>query len=274
MKSSQLKKSSEFAEFLGWHLGDGCISISNSRNQYFLTGDLKEEQEFYNKIIIPLFNKLFYKHLKKKAFLRKYASNGVCGIYIFEKKFINLLIKDLNLTYGKKLNNNIPKYIKTKEQKINLLRGFFDTDGSIYFCKSNYKTKKTSMHSIFHYKPKIKVATISKNLISDIYKLLISLGYSPRLRKPRKQKPTESMMHGVVLDTKKDIKKYLSEVGFRNIKHKTKVKVAKKYGFCPPHTTLSQRIKMINNELNPLSYYNNSNFKSLKLIKSKLNNWV
>ena len=39
-----------------------------------------------------------------------------------------------------------------------------DTDGSIYFCKSNVKTKKESLFRIFHYKPKIKLATISKKL--------------------------------------------------------------------------------------------------------------
>ena len=118
MKNSQIKKCPEFAEFLGWHLGDGCISISNSKYQYFLTGDLSEEQEFYNKIILPKFNKLFKKILRKKAILRKYDSIGVCGIYIFEKKFVNLLIKELDMFYGKKINNFIPKYIKTKRQKI------------------------------------------------------------------------------------------------------------------------------------------------------------
>ncbi len=274
MKISTLKKSNEFAEFLGWHLGDGCISLSKSRYQYFLTGDLKEEQEFYNEIVLPNFNKLFNHILTKKVLLKKYASIGVCGIFVFDKKLIHLLTNKLDISYGKKINNFIPKYIKTRKQKIHFIRGLFDTDGSIYFCKSNYKTKKPNLHNIFHYKPKIKVATISKQLIRDVYNLLVSLGYSPRFTKPAKQRPTESIMYGVVIDIKKDIQKYLKEIGFKNTKHKTKVEIAKIFGFCPPFTKINQRKEILNKKINPLTFYTKSYTQNLNKIKKGLNTWI
>lgn len=34
--------SNQLAEFIGWHLGDGCISITKRYSEFTLTGDLKE----------------------------------------------------------------------------------------------------------------------------------------------------------------------------------------------------------------------------------------
>lgn len=274
MKISDYKKSPEFAEFLGWHFGDGCISVKGSRHQYFLTGDLIEEQEFYKKVIIPRFNNLFEDKLKKDVSLRKYKSVGVCGIYVFDKKFVSLLTDKLHIKTGKKINISLPEYIKTNEQKINFLRGLFDTDGSIYFCRSNFKTKNKSLHNLFHYKPRIKIATISEPLISDVYDILIYLGFHPRMRKVYRKKKTESFMHGVVLYRKDDIKRYLELINFKNPKHKSKIQVAKKYGFCPPFTRLNERKKIIENKLDPLDFYKKKEIYSFCDIKTSLNKWV
>ena len=102
-------------EFLGWHVGDGCISVTKKRNQYTLTGDLTQEFPFYKKVISPSFNKIFLEYLDSPVILRKYESVGVCGIYIFNKKFINMLKENFDLPVGKKLNIQIPKIIRTKE---------------------------------------------------------------------------------------------------------------------------------------------------------------
>ena len=74
--------SCELAEFLGWHIGDGCISITDRYSEYTLTGDIIEEYTFYENIVLPTFNKLFQNQLNKKVELKKYKSNSVCGIYL------------------------------------------------------------------------------------------------------------------------------------------------------------------------------------------------
>ncbi len=266
-------ENNNIAEFLGWHMGDGCISITKRYSEYTLTGDIKEERQFYEDIIIPTFNKIFKDILKKPVILKHYKSVGVCGIYIFDREFVSVLQERFNIKHGKKLNVGIPIKFKSNTEKKNFLRGIFDTDGSIYFCKSNIKTRKESLNSIFHYKPKIKLATISKKLIDDVYKLLVELGYGPRLYKPRKQRKNEKFMHAIVLDTKRDTMKWIKEIGFKNMKHTSKINVWKKYGFCPPHTTLKERCDILDNKLNPLKFYPKHRSMSLRHIKENLNCW-
>lgn len=267
-----LKMSNELCEFLGWHTGDGCISINNRYSEYTLTGDITEERPFYEKVVVPTFNKLFKDYLTKPVFLRQYKTAGVCGIYLFDKQFVRLLKSKLNLINGKKLNMRVPNVIRTNGQKRCFLRGLYDTDGSIYFCKSNGKTKNESFYRSFHYKPKIKVATISKDFMEQVYWILRSLDFSPRWGKPSKQKTNEEFMYSIVLDTVSDTRKWIEEIGFKNQKHLTKMRLWNKFGFCPPHTTLNQRMKILKGELNPLSFYSNCEQLRLNEVRKRLHN--
>lgn len=256
------------AEFLGWQLGDGCISIKGARYQFFLTGDLVEEYTFYKDIIVPAFNKLFNDKLKSSVILRTYPSVGVCGIYINNKEFVNYLQNELKLMAGKKIHVQVPKF-ENMDQMKSFLRGLFDTDGSIYFCRSNSKTKRPSLYNTLHYKPKIKLATISKELITGVYEMLGHLGFSPRMYNPRKQRSNEHMMYAVVLDKTVDVKRWIEEIGFRSIKHSSKIAIWKKYGFVPPKTTLQERLNVLEEKINPLNYYPNlSTDYSLEFISS------
>ena len=251
----KLNYNHDLAEFLGWYVGDGCLSVNSRYSEFTLTGDIVEEYPFYENVIIPTFNNIFKKTLKKSAILKKYKSVGVCGIYVFDKSFVSFLQKEFKLKSGKKLDISIPSIIKTEEQKKSFLRGLFDTDGSIFFCKSNFKTKKYSFYNHFHYKPKIKLGTISKNLIKQVYDMLTELDFSPRYYKPRKQRENENVMYDVVLDINKDTERWIKEIGFKNMKHLSKIHVWEKFGFVPPKTTLSERIKMLNGDIDPLSFY-------------------
>lgn len=269
-KKSNLKSRPGLAEFLGWHVGDGCISINKRYSEYALTGDITEEYTFYKKVVTPTFNRIFKHQLKKQAVLKKYESVGVCGIYVFDADFVSTLQKECDLISGKKINIRIPNIIKKMNQKKQFLRGLFDTDGSIYFCKSNVKTKKESVYTVFHYKPKIKIATISKNLTNQVHTMLSDLGFTPRLYFPRKQKINENTMYPLVLDTKKDTEKWIEEISFRSTKHLTKIKIWKKFGFCPPHTNLQERSMILKNKLNPLSFYPQYKDLSLNYVKNRL----
>ena len=253
-------------EFLGWHTGDGCISVNNRYSEYTLTGDITEEYPFYKNIVVPAFNEIFKIHLKRPVELKRYKSVGVCGIYVFNKDFVTMLQQNFGLISGKKISIKIPHNIETESQKINFLRGLYDTDGSIYFCKSNYKTKRESLYTMFHYAPKIKIAGISRILIEQVYELLCGLDFSPRIQKSIQQRKNEYSMHSVVLDRRKDVLKWLENIGFRNMKHLTKAQIWRKFGFCPPYTTLQERLKILNGTLNPLLFYPKSS-KSLASIK-------
>ena len=48
------KSKPDIAEFLGWHVGDGCLSITKRHYEYTLTGDITEEYPFYKEVIFGL----------------------------------------------------------------------------------------------------------------------------------------------------------------------------------------------------------------------------
>jgi hypothetical protein len=244
----------KIAELLGWYFGDGCLSTKGGRNQFSITGDLSEELQFYREVIVPTFNQVFKGNIKKEIMVREYPSVGVCGIYISGKDFVQHLVKTFQLKPGKKLFVNLPNF-ETIEQKKYFIRGLFDTDGSIYFGRSHFKTKILTFCNTFHYKPIIKLATISQNLIYYVYSTLKEMGFSPRLYTPRRQRDYENIMYSVVLDLKDDVNRWIDEIGFLNPKHKTKIKIWKQFNFCPPYTTIKDRIQILTGEIDPYSYY-------------------
>jgi intein/homing endonuclease len=243
----------EVAEFLGWYVGDGCLSVSHNHYEFTLTGDLTEELDFYNQIIVPRLSILFVNKISIN--LRKYPSVGVCGVYIFNKGFTQYLQNTFGLNMGKKTNIRIPKIIQSREQKISFVRGLFDTDGSIFFCRSNSKTKKITFAQKYHCKPKIKLTSISKVLIDEVNHLLISLGFSPRLYRPSKRRENEHTTHFLVLDTKANVEKWLNEIGFNSSKHNSKILVWQRFGYCPPFTTILQRRLILDRKLDPKTLY-------------------
>jgi len=260
-------------EFLGWHMGDGCISVNDRYSEFALTGDIIEEAEFYENTVIPSFNLLFKGQLRKTIELKKYKSTGVCGIFLFNKVFVFYLIDNYRLSSGKKTKIVLNHNLKTKKDKVEFLRGVFDTDGSIYFCKSNYKTVNPSVFRKFHYKPKIKIAMISEDLIIQIKGFLEDIGFMPRYSIYNSKKLNELPVHNLVLDLKKDIEKWLDTIGFRNPKHQTKVKIWEKYGFCPPKTTIAERKIILDEKNHVLNYYpEHKNMHLEEIMKALRNN--
>ena len=48
---------------------------------------------------------------------------------------------------------------------------------------------------------------------------------------------------------------WMKSIGFNSRKHLTKYLIWKKSGFCPPYTSLPQREQILNEELDPYSFY-------------------
>ncbi len=116
----------------------------------------------------------------------------------------------------------------------------------------------------------MKLATISYSLIEEVNDILMDLGFHSRIQKPIKQRKNEYTMHSVIIDSRNDILKWIKDIGFRNSKHYTKVKIWKKFGFCPPYTTLYERLKILNRRLNPAIFYQKFKDLSSKHIEDTL----
>ncbi|MEI6732237.1 MAG: LAGLIDADG family homing endonuclease, partial [archaeon] len=133
------------------------------------------------------------------------------------------------------------------------LRGFFDTDGSIS-CQRNYSIKNNKYHTQI----RIYLVCISKNLITEIAKILEDLGFKYIwIEKEPKSKDgfNRSKAYGVKICGGIQVSKWFKEIGSTSAKHVTKYNLWKKFGFCPPYTTLEDRKKMLKNQLPPYYYY-------------------
>jgi len=172
-----MKIDEDLAEILGMHIGDGCISVTKRYSEYYLGGDLKEEKEYHNNWVKPLFNKkIMLPLLNKKVNYKEHPKVGVYGFHIWNKKIVNFF-KDLGIPSGTKINIRIPDQIlNNKKLSLRFLRGLFDKDGCIYFDKN--RTCKTPINN----RPSIKLGMVSKNLIKEVFDILKKLGLNPRMK--------------------------------------------------------------------------------------------
>ena len=235
-----MKIDEDLAELFGIHIGDGCISENNRYSEYYLGGDLIEEREYHDNWVGPLFNKKIMNPLfGKNVNYKEHPKIGIYGFHIFDKKLVDFF-RDFDICIGSKINVGIPRIILNDKKLLKrFIRGLFDTDGTIYFEKSYTSKHLKNNHPI------IKLGTVSKNLAEDVYKSLKIFGLNPKMKNPYKGKKDKNIVHSVILYRKNDIYYFINEIGFKNPKHYTKWQVYKKFGFCPPKTTLKQRKDML-----------------------------
>lgn len=239
-----MKIDEELAELIGIHIGDGCISVNDRYSEYYLGGDLKEEKEYHDKWVGPLFNKkIMLPFFSKKVHYKEHPKVGIYGFHIFDKELVKVF-NNFGVDSGSKLNIGIPKEILiNKNLHKSFIRGLFDTDGSIWFEKN--RTCKTPINNV----PIIKLGGVSSKLVEQTFNLLKGLGMHPRIKKPYKGKRDKNPVHTVIIYRREDIKYFIENIGFKNPKHFTKWEVYKKEGYCPPRTTLYQRQEILKHKI-------------------------
>ena len=118
-----------------------------------------------------------------------------------------------------------------------------DTDGSLSF-----KSKDGRPHDY----PVIKISMASKNLISQVHKLLKNMGFKAYLNLDERVYDKRFDMFDVkstlYLNGKTNLIKWVEKIGFSNEKHMTRYRVWELTGICPPKTTLIKRKSILNGE--------------------------
>lgn len=172
------------AEFLGIMLGDGCLN----RTQVTVTLGTKELE--YVKYVAKLITKLF----KAKAKICR-LSNKYYVVYLGSVKALRWLISQ-GLVHNKvKSQVGIPEWIFTKNKYSKcFLKGFFDTDGSVYKLKFG-----------------VQLAFINRShpLLEGIRKCLLLTGYHP----------SKISLYRVYITRKSEVKRFFREIGPANPKH-------------------------------------------------------
>lgn len=240
----------KLAEDIGWHIGDGSMNIYNkgkSKLYYIkIAGDPNGEKLFYDNVIIPTKQKLYGIALNAID-----IGDGSYGLRIYSKVLLLFYNQVFGIPLSPKKNITIPDAIKKSEDNIVLacIRGIFDTDGTLTFSK-----KRRNKH---HY-PLIQIENISKILITDIKKILENFGFTTYVELNMKR-PTPSgydrVTHRLSIYGKGNLDKWFNKVGFRNQKHLTKYRIWKRFGFCPTHTTLEERFKILKGTITLDNFY-------------------
>jgi len=178
------KYSKNLAEVIGILLGDGSLS------HFQVVVTLGNKEFSYAKHVQDLMNKVF----KANAKIGK-RETGYHDVY-FGSVDISLWLQEQGLVFNKvKGQVDIPKWIFSDKEYMKMcLRGFFDTDGSVYKIR---------------YGVQISFTNFSLPLLESLQCMLLRLQYSPSC----------ISSHKVYLTRKEDVQRFFREIHPKNKKH-------------------------------------------------------
>ena len=225
-KKIKLKINGGTCEFFGALMGDGCITKHKLKDKKYykyiiiFSGHKSLDKEYHEKYLRDLIKKEF----KLNSSVQLGKVKNVRTLKIFNKSLLNELI-DYGFPLGKKGQKlKIPRrFLKMPwEYKKFIIRGLFDTDGSIYARRDeDYKY------------PHISITSRSRKLIEQLYKILRERDYSVWITKPNNSKLAESL----VLKGIKNTKRWMKDIGSSNPKHVFKYKYWLKNKKLPAYLT-------------------------------------
>jgi len=225
---------SRLSEIAGIHSGDGYLRYIGKRKELDLSGSL-EEKDYYDLFLKPLFESCFNVVVKSKYF----PSRRTYGFVLRDKNVINSLIQ-LGFPSGKKtFIVRCPKEILFSSNfqiLSSFLRGYFDTDGCLFFDKKQTK---------FYYYPRIVISSVSNGLIEDVKIILIKLGFKPCYYIKKSKYINESDSYILILNGVKNLELWMQLIGFNNPVKRTKYELWKELGHCPP-LSYKQRFYILN----------------------------
>jgi len=195
-------KSENLAELVGIILGDGNINRYTKGKKIAtyalrICGHVENDYDYLINFVSPLIEDLF----DIKAFFYKSKTTKSSYVIASSKKLVEFLF-DIGLMNGNKVTRQvgIPMWImNNKKYSVSCLRGLIDTDGCIF------SMSKKDPHLL-----RISFKNHSRNLLEDVRNILIKSGFHPSKIITK---------NTIYLSRKKDVEKYLNDIGFHNTKH-------------------------------------------------------
>lgn len=237
----------ELAEVLGIFAADGSMQD----NHICMWGNITEDKEYYDKTVCPLFSKIFNKNI----IAHEKKSNSVYGFYLCNKEAVEFL-KNLGFSKRKTYSVKVPKVILESSNPSILatfVRGFSDCDGGISLMKRKGKYKEFKRK--FNTYPRIKIISVSEEIIKEISNILGRLNIDHTVYIGKSRKSTEKDSYLISVRGIERIENWMNKIGFNNPAQYSRYLVWKKFGFCPPKSTLEQRQLILSDKLDPYSFY-------------------
>lgn len=207
-----LKFNSDLAEFIGILLGDGSIGIYKCKagdkikiqHKLQITCNSVDDKE-YIRYLEVLIEKLFSVKPKKS-----FREGKTCDLRLFNKEIIIFLLHKIGLELSPKWKRaKIPNRYLRNDLEFDVLRGYFDTDGSVVLANNN--------GTIYpRLEMKVCPSPMQKQFIDILKRHKFNFGaYDIGKGKVRIQ-----------LNGKKQLKRWKDVIGFKNQKHINKVLIA------------------------------------------------
>lgn len=222
----------DFLELVGVIIGDGHIEYNTKTRIYRIeiTAAIEAKNDYFNTI---------YEFLKKnsnntpKIRERENQKGKWLEVYVYDKKFIDKIIKTYNLIYkNKTFDAEIPPFLLHWNTSKHIIRGIFESDGSLYFSKS-----KLSKYPTY---PRIEIKTLSKKLAKQLCSVLKRNAFKVNKRPNRSDGSTNVYLSGDAM-----LEKWKKEIGFSSKKNLTKYELYKKLGYYMPKISFKERLILL-----------------------------
>lgn len=209
-------------ELIGIILGDGYLGHNEKARRYWLqiTGNVLDKKYF--KIISNFIHSQTDK--KPKISIQKETKGKSLRLEFNNKDFIQLITEKYGLIIGNKtFNAKIPNKFLNWNFSRHIIRGVFDTDGSLYFSRSKKEKYPTY--------PRLEIKTSSKLLAAQIIEILKKRNFVVNSFQSSSDKTIRIYLSG-----NKMLEKWVKEIGFTNPKRIKKYLYWKKRGYYVPRT--------------------------------------
>lgn len=217
------KISSEEAELIGMHVGDGTLYKSGKSVVWELRGDLKEKDYYkvhVSKILKSIFNKDFIPKF------RCGGKNGCFGFQTCDKQLTTFFLSHAFEAKSKVKTVRVPDCVNnsTNKVKFSIVRGYFDTDGCLRFDRNKGKR---------HTYPKIEFSSASEYLIKDLSNMLRDLGFINYVWSDRGSLK-------LCVSGKKMLEKWHKRIKPKNPKYLNKYAQFQEFGYVVPYAEVAQ----------------------------------
>jgi intein-encoded DNA endonuclease-like protein len=200
MMESMLAVDERMSEFCGVIMGDGNLWTNGRKYEITITGSPKDKP--YMDCIAE-----YAKTIKPRIYYRQ-RGRGL-RLTIYSKILFHFLIHDIGFKHGsEKGDGNIPRIIaRRKDLSLAFIRGFFDTDGSIF--TSNKKGAENY--------PTLEITNENLALLSSIQKILENEGIRTTFRK------SNTNTYKIAVHGKEMIGKWMHKIGSSHPRKRSKM---------------------------------------------------
>ncbi|MEW6295595.1 MAG: LAGLIDADG family homing endonuclease [Candidatus Diapherotrites archaeon] len=189
-------------ELIGAIIGDGHIHKKGPKYYVGVTGNIQTDKKYFGYL-----SNLIKKTWNKSPQIRKRA--GGLRLRFYSKEVVERLIKKFSLPFnlGKCYKVKIPDVIASDWGLLrHTIRGIADTDGSVFTANKpgspNY--------------PSIEITTTSRFLASQLRNILNKQGFKVAKIWGYKSKVSRYPAYKIPLNGRKNLEKWLKEIGFSN----------------------------------------------------------